>query len=250
MTDDIKTYRARGDLMVDRVILVTGAGDGIGRVVAKALAAHGATVVLHGRTVSKLEAVYDEISAAGYPRPAICPLDLARASGDDYQKLAETLGAEYGRLDGLLHNAGILGDRAPIGHYDEDVWQLVLHVNLTAVFVLTKACLPLLRKAPNASVVFTSSGVAFEGKAYWGAYSVSKFGCQALMQILAAETEENTSMRFNSLNPGPTRTSMRARAYPAEDPSTLVTPEDIVGAYLYLLGPDSQSVTGQSFHFQ
>jgi NAD(P)-dependent dehydrogenase (short-subunit alcohol dehydrogenase family) len=237
-------------LLDGRVILVTGAGDGIGRAVATACAAHRASTVLLGRAVAKLESLYDEIVAAGGPQPAIQLLDLAQASWDDYLKLAEALEAQYGRLDGLLHNAAILGDMSPIEHYDVSVWQRVLHVNLTAPFALTRACLPVLKRSADASVVFTSSSVGRKGRAYWGAYAASKAGLESLSEILSDETAENTAIRVNSINPGRTRTAMRRQAYPFEDGSRLARPEDIVAPYLYLLGPDSRDVTGQRFDCQ
>ena len=250
MPPPLKNFRPAPDALTGRVILVTGAGNGIGRAVALSLAEFGATIILLGRTVKKLEKVYDEIVANDCDRPSIFPMDLETADGSDYDKLYETIRKEYGRLDGLLHNAGLAGMLTPIEHYDVGVWQQVMHVNLTAPFILCRCLLPLLKESADASIVFTSSGVARKGRAYWGAYAVSKFGTEGLMQVLADETEENTHIRVNSINPGPTRTQMRAQAYPAEDPNKLATPEDIVGAYLYLLGPDSQGVTGRSFEAQ
>lgn len=250
MPPPLKNYRPAAAALHDRIILVTGAGDGIGRAVSKALAEFGATVVLLGRTASKLEQVKDEIVAAGLAQPHICPLDLEQADGNSYQSLTDTLSKESGRLDGLLHNAGQTGTLTPIEHYDVGVWQQVMHVNLTAAFILTKGLLPLLRQSDDASIVFTSSSVGRKARAYWGAYAVSKFGTEGLMQVLADETQENTNIRVNSINPGATRTRMRALAYPAEDASELASPEDIVGPYLYLLGPDSKDITGQSFDAQ
>jgi NAD(P)-dependent dehydrogenase (short-subunit alcohol dehydrogenase family) len=247
MTEIPANYRAADDLMAGRIILVTGAGDGIGRTAATCCAAHGATVVLLGRTGSKLEAVYDEIEAAGHPQPAIFEVDMLTATAEDYSALAEAIDAEFGRLDGLLHNASILGERSPLARYKAQLWEDVLKVNVTAELLLTQALLPLLEAAPSASIVFTSSGVGRKGRAYWGAYAVSKFATEGMMQVLADELENTTRIRVNSLNPGATRTRMRAAAYPAEDPGTLKTPEDIMPAYLYLLGPDSEGVTGQAF---
>lgn len=247
---DPKTYRARPDLLAGRVILVTGAGAGIGRAAALSFAAHGATVALLGRTASRLEALHDEICAAGFPRPAIAVFDLAKAQGPAYFDLAAQLDNSYGRLDGLLHNAGILGDRTPIEQYDIGTWHQVLHVNLTAAFVLTQVLMPLLRKSPDASVVFTSSGVGRRGKAYWGAYAVSKFGIEGLSQVLAEETAGTTHIRVNCLNPGGTRTSMRRMAYPGEAPASRPEPAAIMNAYLYLMGPDSAGITGQSLDCQ
>jgi NAD(P)-dependent dehydrogenase (short-subunit alcohol dehydrogenase family) len=242
-----RDYQAPKDLLKNRVILVTGAGDGIGRAVSVALASHGATVVLLGKTVKKLEATYDLLVAAGAPRPAIFPMDLMGAKYKDYEDLVGALDKEYGRLDGLLHNAGILGERAPIEHHEVHVWQQVLQVNLTAPFMLSKACLELLYKSPDASVVFTSSGVGRKARAYWGAYAVSKAGIEALSTTLADETEFRKTLRVNSINPGPVKTEMRRLAFPAEDRDKLATPESIVGTYLYLFGPDSTGITGQQF---
>jgi NAD(P)-dependent dehydrogenase (short-subunit alcohol dehydrogenase family) len=245
-----REYTAPPTLLEDRVILVTGAGAGIGRAAAMSFARHGATVILLGRTVSNLESVYDEIVAAGYRQPAIVPMNLADAQGPVYSELVERIGSEYGRLDGLLHNAGILGQLTPIEHHDVGVWTEVLHVNLTAPFVLTKMLLPLLKKSTDASIVFTSSGVGRQGRAYWGAYAVSKFGIEGLSQVLADETSEAGDIRVNCINPGRTRTAMRRTAYPGEDPASLLAPEEIMPAYLYLMGPDSRGVCGESLDAQ
>lgn len=234
----------------DRVILVTGAGSGIGRTVALTLAAHGATVVLSGRSVRKLESVYDDIIKAGGPLPGIAPLNLEKAIAGDYDQLADAIGKTYGRLDGLLHNAAILGQLSPIDHYDVPTWVRVLHVNLTAAFALTQVCLPWLRKSADASVVFTTSGVGRTGRGLWGAYSASKFGVEGLSQVLADETRASGTLRVNCINPGATRTNMRLQAFPAEDRSLLADPQQLMPAYLYLLGPASRGVTGQSIDCQ
>jgi NAD(P)-dependent dehydrogenase (short-subunit alcohol dehydrogenase family) len=243
-------YRPAPDLLAGRVILVTGAGDGIGRAVSQAFAAHGASVVLLGRTVRKLESVYDLIKEAGGLEPAIYPMDLEGAGPDDHRQLAQRIESELGRLDGLLHNAGRLGTLTPIELYDPAEWLRVVQVNLNAPFLLTQACLPLLKRADDASLLFTSSGVGRRGRAYWGAYSASKFALEGLMQVLADELEENTRVRVNSINPGRVRTAMRAAAYPAENPAELRTPEDIVLPYLYLMGPDSRGIHGQALDAQ
>ena len=250
MAENKRDYTPSKDLLKDRVILVTGAGDGIGRAVAKAVAAHGGTVVLLGRTIKKLENVYDEIMAAGGPKPGIYPMDLMGAKYKDYEDMVGILDKEYGKLDGIVHNAGILGERTPIEHHEIHIWQQVLQVNLTAPFALSRACLELLYKSPDASVVFVSSGVGRKPRAYWGAYAVSKAGIEALSATLADETEFRKTLRVNSLNPGPVRTEMRRKAFPAEDATQLLTPEQITGTYLYLLGPDSKGVTGQQFDAQ
>ena len=246
--NDYRGYVPEPDCMAGRVVLVTGATRGIGRAVAFDLVKCGATVVLHGRNAAALDALYEELRRSG-PEPAVAQLDLERAQGDEYLHLTEQIAARYGRLDGLLHNAGVLGDRSPIEHYDIGLWQRVIHINLNAAFILTRCLLPLLGRAEDASVVFTTSGVGNRGRAYWGAYSVSKFGVEGLAQVLADEVE-NTPIRVNCINPGPARTPMRARAYPAEDPGALLLPEALTGPYLYLLGPASRGVSGRRIECQ
>ncbi|MCO1334094.1 YciK family oxidoreductase [Microbulbifer sp. OS29] len=250
MSEFVGAYQAPSDLLKNKIILITGAGDGIGKTAAKTFAAHGATVVLLGRTTPKLEAVYDEIETAGGPQPAIFPMDLSGAQIEDFESLAEAVRTEFGRLDGLLHNAGLLGQRTPIGNYNFSAWQQVMQVNVNAAFGLTKAMLPLLEESEAGSIIFTSSSVGTKGKAYWGAYSVSKFATEGLMQILADELEGVSSIRVNTLNPGATRTSMRATAYPAENPKAVTTPEEIMPTYLYLMGDDSKGESGKHFSAQ
>jgi NAD(P)-dependent dehydrogenase (short-subunit alcohol dehydrogenase family) len=240
-------YQPHKDLLKNRTILVTGAGSGIGRTISEALAAHGATVVLLGRTLSKLEQVYDAIELAGGPQPAIYPMNLEGATPQHYQELAAKLDEEFGSLEGLLHNAAELLMLSRIDDYDVHNWYKIQQVNLNAPFLLTQACLPLLRKAQDASVLFTSDRVGRQGKAYWGAYGVSKFGTEGLMQILAEETRDSSNIRVNSIAPGPTRTNMRTLAYPGEDPATLKSPQELVPLYLWLLGPDSKGTSGQAF---
>ena len=247
---DHKHYQPAADALKDRVILITGAGDGIGKTVALGCAKHGATVILLGRQQKKLEAVYDAIVAAGGAQPAIVPMNLLTVTPDDTVGLAQTLQQEFGRLDGLLHNAAVLGERAPIEHYAPNVWLEVMQINVNASFLLTQSLMPLLKVASDASVVFTSSGVGRKGRAFWGAYAVSKFATEGMMQVLADELDENSNIRVNCINPGGTRTKMRAAAFPAEDASKLKTPEDILPSYLWLLGPDSREVHGQSIDAQ
>jgi NAD(P)-dependent dehydrogenase (short-subunit alcohol dehydrogenase family) len=243
-------YHPAPDLLRNRVILVTGAGDGIGRAAALSFAAHGATVILLGKTIAKLEAVYDEIETAGGPQAAIYPLKLGGATMEDYETLRETIEREFGRLDGLLHNAGVLGQRKSILDSSATDWNDVLNVNLTSNFMLTKALLPLLLNSDDASIVFTSSGVGRKGRAFWGAYAVSKFGVEGLAQVLADELDTTSNIRVNCINPGATNTAMRRVAYPAENPGVNPLPEQIMSAYLYLLGPDSKGITGQSLDAQ
>ena len=240
-------WHPSGDLLRDRVILITGAGDGIGAAVAKQCAAHGATVILLDRIVRRLEEVYDAIEAAGGPQAAIYPMNLEGAAEKDYQELAATIEQEFGRLDGLLHNAALLGALIPLAHFEAELWYKILQVNLTAPFLMTRACLELLMKSDDASVVFNSDRVGKKGKAYWGAYAVSKAAGENFMQVLADEMESNTSVRVNSLDPGAVATALRNLAYPGEDPTTLPAPGDVVNPFLYLLGPDSRGITGQQF---
>ena len=243
-------YAYPADLLQDRVILITGASDGIGRTLALHAADHGAQIILHGRNVAKLEKVYDEIEALeGASRPSIAVMDLAAAAGDAYTTLADSLASEFGRLDGLVLNASILGDRFPIEQYDAAMWQQVMHVNVTAAFALSQVCLPLLKQADDASIIYTSSGVGRQGRAFWGAYAVSKFATEGLSQVLAAELE-GSNIRVNCINPGATRTNMRLEAFPAEDRDALKRPADILPTYMYLLGADSHGVTGQSLDAQ
>ena len=250
MSIEPKDYEYANDVLKDRVILITGASDGIGKALALHSAALGAQVVLHGRNTRKLEALYDDIeSIDGALRPSIAVLDLAAATGDEYETLTKSVEEAYGKLDGLVHNAAILGQRLSIEQYDPGEWQKVMHVNLTAPFVLTQLLLPLLKKSEDASIVYTSSGVGKIGKAYWGAYSASKFGIESLSQMVAAENE-HTSVRSNCINPGPVRTKMRLEAYPAEDRDQVPAPEDILAGYVYLLGPDSKGISGQRFDIQ
>jgi len=241
-------YSAPPNLLQGRVILITGAGDGIGRACALSCAAHGATVVLLGRTLSKLEAVYDEIEAAGHPQPAICPLNLETAAEKDYDDLADQLFDTFGKLDGLVHNAALLGPRTLLDSVKNEAWQQLMQVNVNAPFALTKAMMPLLRAAPDASVVFVSSSVGRKARAYWGPYAVSKFAIEGLMQVMADEQEGTSEIRVNSINPGATRTAMRKAAYPAEEPENNPEPAQIMPVFLYLLGPESKKVNGQALN--
>ena len=240
----------RADELAGRVIAVTGAGDGIGRAVALAAAAHGAQVILIGRTVKKLQAVHAEIVAKHGEVALIAPLDLEKALAKDYDTLAAAVLERYGKLDGLVHCAGILGTLTPVDQFDVPTWLKVMHVNLTAAFVLTQVLLPALRQSTDASVVFSSSSVGRKGRAYWGAYAVSKFGIEGLTQILAEELQGAAPVRVNALNPGATRTRMRRQAYPSENAEVLATPESIAPAYIALLGPCMAGLNGQSLDAQ
>jgi len=250
LTADPRNYDYADDVLSGRIILITGASDGIGKALALECARLGARVILHGRNVTKLEAAYDQITALeGAQRPSIAVLDLASANAESYTTLASSIKDEFGRLDGLVHNAGILGERFSIEQYDAVSWQKVMHVNVTAAFALTQVFLPLLQESDDASVIFTSSGVGRTGKAFWGAYAVSKFATEGLSQVLADE-HRHSALRSNCINPGATRTNMRLAAYPAEDRDALKTPEEILAPYIYLLGPDSAAINGESIDAQ
>ena len=247
---DPKAYVAPAGLLRERIILITGASDGIGRALAIECARLGAQVIIHGRNQGKLEKVHDEIVAIGdVARPSIAVMDLLEAQSEAYESLAQGIEDEFGRLDGLVHNASMLGERYPLQQFDIVSWQKVMHVNLTAAFALTQVCLPLLLEAPDPSIIFTSSGVGRRGRAFWGAYAVSKFGTEGLSQVLADEHREG-KLRVNCVNPGGTRTKMRLEAYPAEDRDKLKTPEEVLPVYLYLLGPDAAGTTGESLDAQ
>ena len=237
-------------LLNNKVILVTGAGDGIGRSAAISYASQGATVILLGKTKAKLVKVYDEIEKHSYPTPSISLMNLLIADAKDYQELIDNLLAEFSQLDGLLLNAAILGDRSPIEQYDIKKWIETIHINLTSQFILAKTLLPALKKSVNASVVFTSSGVGKTGKAFWGAYSVSKFGVEGLCQILAEEFDNDNSIRFNCINPGAVRTKMRKEAYPLENPENLASPDEVMEKYLWLMSEGSKNISGKSFDCQ
>ena len=225
---------------------MTGASDGIGRVAATTYARYGANVLLLGRDRKKLEAVNDEITTTTDTTPLIIPFDLAKLHAQSEVELTESLQDAIDRLDGILHNASLLGSKLPLAHYPANEWETVMHVNVTAAFLLTKALVPVLEQSSDSSVIFTSSGVGRKGRAYWGAYAVSKFATEGMMEVLADELSD-TTVRVNSLNPGGTRTTMRATAYPAEDPMSLPTPQEHMPLYLYLMGPDSKGVNGQKF---
>jgi NAD(P)-dependent dehydrogenase (short-subunit alcohol dehydrogenase family) len=233
------------DLLKGRAILITGAGSGLGRALAIECARAGASVILSGRNSAKLDRVYDEIEELGAPQPAIAVLDLAIATAVDYDALARVIGQEFGKLDGLVHAAGLLGDRTPLEQYDVPTWCKVLHVNLTAPFILTQVLLPNLRKSEDASIIFVSSGVVKKSRPFWGAYAVSKMGLESVRSMLSEELEGEANIRVNSVNPGRMRTAMRAAAYPAEDPNTVPTAQSVSGPFLYLLSARGRGIDGQ-----
>lgn len=242
-------YQPKSDLLTDRIILVTGASDGIGREAAITYALYGAEVILLGRNPDKLKAVELAIARMNKRPARSFTFDLASATPENGRELAEAIGQQIPRLDGVLHNAGILGEIMPLAELDPQVWQQVMKINLDATFFLTQALLPLLLKSAAGSLVFTTSSVGREGRAGWGAYAVSKFATEGMMQVLADEYK-NRHLRVNCINPGGTRTKMRASAFPEEDANKLKTPADLMPLYLYLMGDDSRRKTGISFDAQ
>ncbi len=242
-------YQPKSDLLNHRIILVTGASDGIGQEAALTYARYGAEVILMGRNPEKLERVRTSINQLN-KRPAHqVVLDLAEATPERCQQVADQLAQQSPRLDGVLHNAGLLGEIVPLAELDPQIWRQVMDVNLDATFFLTQALLPLLLKSEAGSLVFTTSSVGRTGRAGWGAYAVSKFATEGMMQVLADEYKSQ-SLRVNCINPGGTRTKMRASAFPQEDANKLKTPADLMPLYLYLMGDDSRRKTGMSFDAQ
>ena len=248
--DDIRSFVPSSNCLDGKTILVTGAGDGIGRVAALTYARYGATVLLLGRTSSKLEYVYDEIESLGGKQPAMLPMNLEGATYAEMQQLEGLINKEVGQLDGILHNAGVLGQLTPLEMYDVDTFAQVMKVNFTATFMLTQALLPLLKDADHGSVVFTSSTVGTHPRAFWGAYALSKQAVEGMSDIFTQETQNTTNLRFNCVNPGGTRTNMRAHAYPGENPMSLKTPEDIMAGYVCLMSDESIAVRGQVIELQ
>jgi len=243
----MKNYHAVQDLLKHKVILVTGAGQGIGRVAALAYAAHGATVILLGRTVEKLEAVYDEMEAAGYPQPAIFPLDLETATDAEFESMAQGIKLQLGRLDGILHNAARFYNLCPIEIQTLEQWVSLLRVNVAAPFALTRACLPLLKESPDASVIMTSETHGHIPAAFWGGYAVSKSAAETMVKIWAQEWEMLPNLRINTLIPGPVQSPQRSKSHPGEMKDSMPQPEDLMPTYLYLMGKDSKGNNGQTF---
>lgn len=239
-------YQPRRDLLAGRVILVTGAGQGLGRAVALACARHGATVALLGRKQEKLEATYDAITAAGAPEPAMIPLDLASAGGPEFEQVANLIRRDLKGLSGIAHCASHFVPLGPLAEQTLEQWMTLLRVNLAAPFALTRACLPLLGAAADSSVVFTGETHGAHPRAYWGGFAVSKSGLSTLAAVWADELEHSGKPRMNVLIPGPIGSPQRMRSHPGEDHGKLRTPEDAARAFLYLLGPDGSQTSGRT----
>lgn len=245
--ESLKNYQADHNLLEKRIILVTGAGSGIGKAVARAYALHGATVVLLDKTVPALEKLYDEIEDQGSPQPAIYPLNLQTATVGEYQKLAHHIESQLGQLDGIVNNAGALGAYSPFKHYDLNLYQQTIAINLHAPFFLTQACLPLLEQAKDPTIVISTHA---SNRAYNGAFGMAKAGQQAMLEILAHEYSGDTVIRVNGIDTGPVNTSMRRLNFPGEDPRLHPAPEDITAPYVYFIGPDSRGISGTNVELQ
>ena len=241
----MKNYQALSQHLKDRVIIVTGAGQGIGQTAAISFAKQGATVILIGRTQAKLEATYDEIQAQGLPEALIFPMDLNKATEDDFKAMAEGIYQQLGRLDGILHNATDFNNLSPLEIQTAEQFEEMFRVNVIAPFALTKACLPLLERAANASVVFTSNSSAQSPKAYWGSHGISKASTDFMMQMWAQELENRPNIRLNSIVPGGLQSPQRKKTHPGEVHSELPTIESAMPLYFYLMGDDSAGVNGK-----
>jgi NAD(P)-dependent dehydrogenase (short-subunit alcohol dehydrogenase family) len=232
--------------LTNHVILITGAGGGLGSTAALALAKQGASIILLDKSIPKLEKVYDAIKAANAPEPILYPFDLAGANEDEYQELADKIEGKYGSLQGLLHSAVEFSSYTPLASQSTKDWGHTLNVNLNAPFLLSRVLLPVLQKSQMAAIVFTSDSSARTAAAYSGAYGVSKFALEGLALILAEEMESSHKIRVNIFVPGPVDSPLRKRAYPAEDKAKLPTMESLSAAYLYLFGSQSSGVNGQT----
>ncbi len=230
----------------NHVILITGAGGGLGSTAALTLAKNGAHIILLDKNIATLEAVYDAILAAKAPEPIIYPFDLAGANENDYQELANRVNEKYGSLQGLLHSAVEFSSFTPIAQFSTKDWGHTLNVNLNAPFILSRVLLPVLQKSQHASIVFTSDSSARKAYAYTGAYGVSKIALEGLAKILAEELESSNKIRVNTIIPGAVDSPLRKRAYPAEDKSKLPAMDELAPVYLYLFGSQSIGVTGQT----
>ena len=250
MNKEIDKITFNSSILKNKTIVISGAGSGIGRQAAKSFSEHGANLILLSKNIKKLEALYDEIIDEKKNDVIIQPLNFEIAEENDFDKIISAIKDKYPSIDGLLNNAGILGEKKPLEQYNYATWKNVIKVNVDASFLLTKSLLPLLKKSNSSSIIFTSSGVGRKGRAYWGAYSISKFATEAMMQIFSEELQNTSSVRVNCINPGAVRTNMRESAYPAENPETNPSADKIMKPYLYLMSDVSKEINGQSIDAQ
>ncbi len=234
-------YPKNGTLLKDKVILITGAASGIGKAVALSCARHQATLILLGRNPRKLESVHKEIKDECQNEVFLYPLNLETADDTHYADLAKTIEEHFGKLNGLLHNAATLGNISPMRHYQLQQWYKVMQTNVNAPMMLTQACLPLMEKSENSSIIWTTSGVAIEPVPLWGAYGVSKYANEYMMSLLAQEYDD-TDLRCNAIDPGVVATGMRSKAFPGENPNELTKAQSITDTWLYLFSDDSIGV--------
>ena len=239
-TIDWQDYQATPQNLKDKIILVTGAANGIGKAVTIALAEQGAVVLMLDKKSRHLEKLFDEIVARGYVEPIILPVDLMDITPESATELAQAVYNDIGRLDGLLHNAAELGSPSPLDQYDMDYWNSVMHTNLQAPYILTRALLPLLKQDDTTNLLFTSADVGRDAAPYWGAYSIAYAGLEAQMTIWAEELENVSNIKVNSIDPGPVRTTFRRRSHPGESQTSLVAPQSISRAYLKILSGEHQ----------
>ena len=250
MNIEIDKITFKSNILKDKTIVISGAGSGIGRQAAKSFSEHGANLILLSKNIKKLETLYDEIIDENKNDVIIQPINFEIAEENDFEKIISAIKDKYPSIDGLLNNAGVLGEKKPLEQYNYATWKNVIKVNVDASFLLTKSLLPLLKKSNGSSIIFTSSGVGRKGRAYWGAYSISKFATEAMMQIFSEELQNTSSVRVNCINPGAVRTNMRESAYPAENPETNPSADKIMKPYLYLMSDVSKEINGQSIDAQ
>ena len=244
------SYQIKEGELKGKVILVTGANRGFGLAMTMDLSKAGATVIMLGRDLGSLEYAYDAVIDKGFQEPILYPLDIEGATPENYQSLQDDIFNQFEKLDGLIHNAAILGTMMPVDQYDIKLWYSTLQINLNGPFMLTQFLIPLLKKSDDARILFLSAEQGREAKAYWGAYSLSKFATESLGQILSDELENTSNIRVNSINPGAVRTQMREQAYPAEDPKINKEAKEILNAYLYLMSDKSIGISGDSIDAQ
>jgi len=238
------SHKVREGELEGKVILITGANRGFGLAMTMDLSKAGATVIMLGRDLGSLEYAYDAVIAKGFQEPIIYPLDIEGATPENYQSLQDDIFNQFEKLDGLIHNAAVLGTMMPVDQYDIKLWYSTLQINLNGPFMMTQFLIPLLNKSDDARILFLSAEQGREAKAYWGAYGVSKFAVEGFAKTLSEELEK-TNIRVNTLDPGAMRTEMRRAAYPAEDTTKNPSPESKSAAIVYLMLPVSSKYNGK-----